>query len=315
MRCAVHGAGRWIGEFDAGGIAEQALPLNLGLMPQALIITAAGINCDLELARAFELAGAQTESIHLNRLITEPELIDRFDLIGLPGGFSYGDAVAAGRIAAALMRKHLYPAFVKAIQRGTPIIAPCNGFQIAVQAGLLPGPPSDRPWPSAPPRPTIALSDNASARFIDRWCRIEIPSETRCIWTQGIAVEGDSGMLPIAHGEGRFIPASAELVRQLAAGGQIAMRYAADDNPNGSETDVAGICDASGFVFGLMPHPERFTRWSQHPWWTRLGEDAQSREPLGLRMFRNAVARCRQSAAAPDRARSASQVCHESSGR
>ncbi|MHC4219962.1 MAG: phosphoribosylformylglycinamidine synthase subunit PurQ, partial [Planctomycetota bacterium] len=116
-------------------------------MPTALILTAAGINCDLELGHAFELAGATAEPLHLNRLIREPALIDRFDLIGLPGGFSYGDAIGAGRIAAALIRPHLYPAFVSAIERGVPIIAPCNGFQIAVQAGLLPGPAAGSPWP------------------------------------------------------------------------------------------------------------------------------------------------------------------------
>ena len=100
-------------------------------MPTALLITAAGINCDLELGRAFELAGASVESIHLNRLLRDPSLVDRFDLIGLPGGFSYGDAVAAGRVMAQLMRQALYPALVRAVQRGAPIAAPCNGFQIA----------------------------------------------------------------------------------------------------------------------------------------------------------------------------------------
>ena len=112
-------------------------------MPTALIITTAGINCELELAGAFELAGASAQLIHLNRLLQEPDLLDRAHLIGLPGGFSYGDAVAAGRVAAVLMRRHLYPAFVRAIERGVPIIAPCNGFQIAAQMGLLPGPAHD----------------------------------------------------------------------------------------------------------------------------------------------------------------------------
>lgn len=258
-------------------------------MPTALIITAAGINCDLEMARTFELAGASPESIHLNRLIEEPAIIDHFDLIGLPGGFAHGDAVAAGRIMAQLMRQHLFGPFVRAIQRGVPIIAPCNGFQIAAQLGLLPGPDVGEPWPDAPPRPTVRLADNRSARFIDRWVRVELPSDSKCIWTQGLEFDDQTRMLPIAHGEGQFIPGSDDLLNRLQEQGRVAVRYAAEDNPNGSVADVAGICDSTGLVLGLMPHPERYYRWTQHPYWTRLNPELTSGEPLGLAMFRNAV--------------------------
>ncbi len=258
--------------------------------PIALVITAAGINCDLELAHAFELAGARAESMHLNDLSRDPDALDRFDLIGLPGGFSFGDAVAAGRIAASIMRQTLWNALVKAVRRGVLIIAPCNGFQIAVQLGLLPGPVAGQDWPEQPSRPSVALTNNESARFIDRWCGIEIPSNTRCLWTRGLVASHDAAILPIAHGEGRFIVAERAMLDSLDRAGQIALRYRDDDNPNGSMGDVAGICDASGHVFGLMPHPERFTSWNQHPWWTRLDRSATSaEEPLGLRMFRNAV--------------------------
>ncbi len=265
--------------------------------PIALIITTAGINCEQELAQSFRLAGATPEFVHLNRLIEQPGLMDRYDLIGLPGGFSYGDAVAAGRIAAHLMRKTLYSAFVRAIERGVPIIAPCNGFQMAVQLGVLPGPTIGEPWPAEPPRPSVALMQNESARFIDRWCAVEIPANTRCIWTQGLEADAATRLLPIAHGEGRFIPESEERLQQLEDNGQIAVRYAPDDNPNGSAGHIAGICDASGLVLGLMPHPERYTRWTQHPAWTRLSEHEKRHEPLGLQMFRNAVAHVRHTAA------------------
>lgn len=262
--------------------------------PTALVITAAGINCDLELAHAFELAGARVETLHLNQLVREPALIERFSLIGLPGGFSFGDAVAAGRIAATIMRQSLWNALIKAVQRRVPIIAPCNGFQIAVQLGLLPGPMTaanrDQHWPDGPPAPTVALANNASARFSDRWCRIEIPANTRCIWTRDLRVSADNSVLPIAHGEGRFLTGDSGLIELLDRAGHIAVRYAHDDNPNGSMVDIAGICDSTGLVFGLMPHPERFTSWMQHPAWTRLDRATLEREtPLGLQMFKNAV--------------------------
>lgn len=266
-------------------------------MPRALIITAAGINCDLELAQAFQLAGATPDFVHLNQLLASPKRLERYELIGLPGGFSYGDAIAAGRIMAQLMRQVLYPGLVKAIERGVAIITPCNGFQIAAQLGLLPGPAPGEPWPDSPPPPIIALAYNASARFVDRWVKVELPADGRCVWTQGIHAEESTRLLPVAHGEGRFIPQDDDLLKQLEDTGQIAVRYAADDNPNGSTANVAGLCDASGLVLGLMPHPERFTRWTHHPWWTRLDESETSAEPLGLQMFHNAVMHARQMAA------------------
>lgn len=265
-------------------------------MANALVLTTSGINCDRELAHAFELAGATAELVHLNRLLAEPGLVEGFDLIGLPGGFSYGDAIGAGRIAATLMREALYPVFVAAVARGVPIIAPCNGFQIAAQMGLLPGPAAGDRWPATPARPTVGLATNDTARFVDRWCAVEIPDGTRCIWTQGIDLDDAGGVLPVAHGEGRFTVAPGGLVSRLAADGQIAVRYRAGDNPNGSLDAIAGICDSTGLVLGLMPHPERFTRWTQHPQWTRLEEPRG--EPLGLAMFRNAVAWAKQQVAA-----------------
>lgn len=283
-------------------------------MPLALVITAPGINCDGELVQAFRLAGAEVESLLLKQLAAEPSLIERFDLIGIPGGFSYGDDIAAGRIVAQLIRQSVYPQLADAIARGTPVITPCNGFQIAVQCGLLPGPVSGGGWPAQPATPVVALADNASARFADRWVRVEIPANTRCIWTRGLGgaeatVDAAHGgrsssrmMLPIAHGEGRFI-AEASLVDLLERQGQIALRYAADDNPNGSMRAIAGICDPTGVVFGLMPHPERFTRFTQHPFWTRFGDDVRSGEPLGLAMFKAAVraASSRECAVTPAR--------------
>lgn len=257
--------------------------------PNALIITAAGINCDLELEHAFNTAGANATCVHINSLIAEPALIENYQLIGLPGGFSFGDAIAAGRIMAQLIRKHLYMPLVEAVQRGTPIIAPCNGFQIAVQAGLLPGPGANASWPDEPARQIVTLAPNASSRFVDCWSHVEIPENTNCIWTRGLTASAETSMLPVAHGEGRFVPASNDLIEQLEAAGQVAIRYTEDGNPNGSVNDIAGICDASGLIFGLMPHPERFTRFTQHPFWTRLAPQQRQGVTLGLAMFEQAV--------------------------
>lgn len=259
-------------------------------MTLAIVITAPGINCDLELAEGFSLAGAQPRCIHINELMNQPSIIDEADLIGLPGGFSYGDAVAAGRIMSNLMRETLYPKFVEALRRGVPMITPCNGFQIAVQLGLLPGPTPGSDWELTAPKPTISLAQNSTARFIDRWVEFHVPSSTRCIWTKNLKFSAETAVIPIAHGEGRFVPENSEVLQSLEDTDRIACRYGANDNPNGSVGDVMGICDASGLVFGLMPHPERFLRWTQHPSWTRLPDEAMSGDTIGLQMFKNAVA-------------------------
>jgi phosphoribosylformylglycinamidine synthase len=178
--------------------------------PRALVITAAGINCDLELMHAFAAAGARPEAVHLETLVRDPSCIDRYRLIGLPGGFSFGDDVAAGRIMGALMRRSVYPALVAAIERGVPIICPCNGFQIAVQAGLLPGPDAGAAWPDAAAVPTVALAQNAGGSFRDAWTRVEIPANTRCVWTQGLELDDAPG--PLA--EARRLDAVLDTVRE-----------------------------------------------------------------------------------------------------
>lgn len=261
------------------------------MKPRALVVTAPGINCDGELAEAFELAGAAPELVTLQRLRRQPMLVDRFELVGLPGGFSYGDDIAAGRIMASLIRRDLYGALVAAIRRGVPMIAPCNGFQIAVQAGLLPGPLAGEDWPDEPLPPTVALATNISARFEDRWTAVDYPRESVCVWTRGLESDGEVGVLPSAHGEGRFVT-DAETIAALERDGQIAVRYADGENFNGSMQRIAGICDASGLVFGLMPHPERYLRWTRHPRWTRLDPARRRDDPPGLTIFRNAVATC-----------------------
>jgi phosphoribosylformylglycinamidine synthase len=169
------------------------------------------------------------------------------------------------------------------------MMTPCNGFQIAVQAGLLPGPAAGEPWSEVPTEPTVALAQNATARFNDVWTTMEVPANTRCVWTRGLKMDADTALMPCAHGEGRFV-ADEETIAALEANGQVAVRYGEKDHFNGSINRIAGICDATGLVFGLMPHPERYLHWTQHPRWTRLSAAQRAGDTPGLQMFRNAVA-------------------------
>lgn len=280
-------------------------------MPTALVVRTAGTNCDAELCRAFELAGARPLLVHVDRLVEDPSRIDDADLIGFPGGFSHGDDVASGRILAVKLRERLYPALRDAARRGVPMIGVCNGFQALVQVGLLPGPAAGANWPDdAPPPQTVALAHNAQARFVDRWVRVRPEFDSPCVWTRSIselwregerdcALRDDALVLPVAHGEGRFVAASDSVLAALRAGNQIALRYA--DNPNGSTDDIAGICDPTGRIFGLMPHPERYLDWTLHPWWTRLPESMRMRATPGLLFFRDAVEAARNTPAVATR--------------
>jgi len=260
--------------------------------PTALVLRAAGTNCDAEMCRAFMLAGARVRLEHIDEVSRQPGIIESADLIGFPGGFSYGDDIASGRVFAARLRARLWPALRDAARRGTPMIGVCNGFQVMVQLGLLPGPAAGEDWPEADaPEPTLALAANAGGRFVDRWVRVAAADNGRCVWTEPIA-RTDGLALPIAHAEGRFVTANEETLDALEAAGRVALRYV--DNPNGSARDIAGVCDASGRIFGLMPHPERFLDWTRHPAWTRLEADQRRGDPPGLRMFRAAVESVRE---------------------
>lgn len=257
---------------------------------RALIVRTAGTNCDAELCRAFKLAGAEPELVHVRALIDDPARMEAYDLFGFPGGFSYGDDIASGRVLAMQLRERLYPALRGAAERGAAMIGVCNGFQVLVQVGLLPGPEAGAVWPGeAAPEQRVALADNEPPRFIDRWVGVAPDADSPCVWTRGLHrfASPELVMLPIAHGEGRFVPRDDATLRGLESGGQVALRYT--DNPNGSAGDVAGICDATGRIFGLMPHPERYLDWNRHPFWTRLDTAHRAGPTPGLAMFAGAV--------------------------
>ncbi len=254
--------------------------------PHVLILRAPGTNCDLETEFAFQKAGAATERMHVNRLIENPRVADAFQILCIPGGFSYGDDIAAGRILAGQMRHHLADMLSAFRERKRLILGICNGFQVLIQTGML----VDDNFST---QAQVTLTGNASGKFEDRWVELRV-QPSPCVVLAGI----ERMYLPVAHAEGRFVARDARVLDQLASRNQLALRYACLEavangqvpypaNPNGSSGDVAGICDATGRVFGLMPHPERFIDRTQHPRWTRESlPDAGD----GLRIFQNAVA-------------------------
>ncbi len=256
--------------------------------PRTLIVRTAGTNCDVETAFAFECVGATAQFLHLNRLIEDPACLQNFDILAFPGGFSYGDDIAAGRIFANQLRHHLRDDLRKFVASGKPIIGICNGFQVLVQTDLLSG---KLALPDAPSPCACTLAHNDSGRFIDRWVHLRAVGGP-CIWTAGLTTLE----LPIAHGEGKFMAANAAVLGMLHRQGQVALVYANPDgspaigdsphNPNGSVDAIAGICDETGLVFGLMPHPERHIDPLQHPAWTLRRKNG---EGDGLAIFRNAV--------------------------
>lgn len=257
-------------------------------MTRALVIRAAGINCDQEMARGFRMAGAEVDLLHVRTLAENPGTLDRYGVIGFPGGFSYGDDVASGRVLALLVRERLYPALREAADRGVPMIGICNGFQVLTQIGLLPGPDSEGGWSAEPHAPEFALCDNALGRYADRWVRLGVNADSPCVWTRDLAHDPTGTfMLPVGHGEGRFVAPKAT-VDALLASGRAPLTYI--DNFNGSAGAIAGVCDATGRIFGLMPHPDRFLDWTRHPHYSRLDRETLKGEPApGLRMFINAV--------------------------
>jgi len=246
------------------------------MKPQTLILRAAGTNCDVEAAYAFEMAGAGAKTLHINRVLENPEILDQFQILAFPGGFSYGDDIAAGKILANQIHHHLGDRIRRFIDAGKPVIGICNGFQVLVKTDLLPGPVAGRTGQTA------TLTNNDSGRFVDRWVRLQ-PQPGRCIWTKNLQPLD----LPIAHGEGKFVPVDDAVRKALWDEQQIALTYAGD-NPNGSIDAIAGVCDSTGLVFGLMPHPERHVDATQHYAWT--SRKNASPEGDGLRVFKNAVA-------------------------
>lgn len=249
---------------------------------RALVLRAPGINCDRETAHACRLVGFETELVHINQLLKAPDTLLDYAFLVIPGGFSYGDDLGAGTLLAKNLTIHLGKQLQQFVDEGRPVLGICNGFQVLVKAGLLPG--NEEQGGINQTRAT--LTDNASAQFECRWVTLAVPT-SRCIFTRGIERPIE---LPVAHGEGQFV--SRGNIAYLQATRQIALAYVTDSqndviypaNPNGSVGNVAGVCNARGNVLGLMPHPERYVSVLQHP--LRRGSVAGQGD--GLQLFKNA---------------------------
>ncbi|MDX9787749.1 MAG: phosphoribosylformylglycinamidine synthase subunit PurQ [Desulfobacterales bacterium] len=262
---------------------------------KVLILTGYGLNCDAETAYSFEKAGASTQRVHINRLIAGEVGLNDFQILVFGGGFSWGDDHGAGVVQAVRMRTHMGDQLVSFIEKGNLVIGICNGFQTLVNLGLLPGLDGDYTARK------VALIHNDCGNFRDDWVTLRINSKSPCVFTREMALLD----VPVRHGEGKFYAEMAVLSR-LKENNQIVVQYALPDgalaagrfpyNPNGAVMDIAGICDPTGRVFGLMPHPEAFNHPTNHPDWLRYREKATRglKPPTagftpGIQLLKNAV--------------------------
>lgn len=252
---------------------------------RVLVLRAPGTNCDRETAFAFESAGASVDRLHVNQLLRQQTLLNQYQVLCVPGGFSYGDDIGAGTILASQFRRHLAESLRDFYESGKLILGICNGFQTLLKAGL---------FSVGLPQLPVTLGLNDSGVFEDRWVDLEVVAE-QCVFLRGL----QHLQLPVAHAEGKLLADNKTSVLALEDSGMVALRYRCEDsstggcengypqNPNGSWNHIAGLCDVTGRVLGLMPHPERHIDGLQNPRWTR--RSAETVEGQGLAIFRNAV--------------------------
>ena len=225
---------------------------------KALVLRTAGTNCDMETVHALRICGAEPELLHLNEILREKQKLGRYSIMVIPGGFSYGDDIAAGKILANELKFKLGPELKEFIAKGKLLLGICNGFQVLVKTGFLPGTDPSEFMQDA------TLTYNDSGRFQCEWVGIK-KVNSKAKWLDKLPAEFE---LPIAHGEGKFVTKDKKVLKDVEENGHVVFRYA-PANPNGSENSIAGICNSTGNVVGMMPHPERFITKFQHPAWTR----------------------------------------------
>ncbi|HUN54450.1 MAG TPA: phosphoribosylformylglycinamidine synthase subunit PurQ [Smithella sp.] len=261
---------------------------------KAIVLTGNGTNCEMEMAHACKLAGADVvDIVHISELLYGKKHLDDYSFLNLPGGFLDGDDLGSAKAGANRFlcaripgsRDLLFDQLLKFIHDGKLILGVCNGFQLMIKLGLLPALEDDYTGQSA------TLTYNDSGRFEDRWVYLKANAQSPCVYTRGV----DILYLPIRHGEGKFIPGSLSVLRQIETKNICALQYCGENgrtsmdypaNPNGSINAIAGICNESGRLFGMMPHPEAYLYRFNHPRWTR---EKLPEEGHGLVIFRNAI--------------------------
>lgn len=259
------------------------------MKPKVLVLKTDGINCDFELAFAFEKAGGNAKIVHINELRSKKESLKNFQILAVPGGFSYGDDVASGKILAVELTSFFSEELKKVVARkNTLVIGICNGFQVLVRTGLLPF--------GNLRKMQATLSNNESGHFECRWVNLKIEPKSKCVFLgENFARLDKTVSYQVAHGEGKFFT-DKETLRKIEKQGLVVYRYTDQDdnptrkypdNPNGSLNAIAGICDPTGRVLGMMPHPERFVVKTQHPNWRRVNSSVGT--PQGLPIFENMI--------------------------
>ena len=257
---------------------------------RALIITGFGLNCEAETSHGFRMAGAAPEQVHLNDLLDGQRALDEFHILAFIGGFSFGDHIASGRVLANRLKHRMEEPIQRFIADGKLVIGICNGFQTMAKLGILPGLDGDYR------RQTVTLMDNDCGTFRDAWVHLAANAESPCVFTRGI----DRLYVPVRHGEGKFATLDAPVLQRLESEGMVVFRYVDADtgeptdafphNPNGSVRAIAGICDPTGRIFGMMPHPEAHLFVHNHPQWVRQRiAGTLPAEGEGVAIFRNAV--------------------------
>ena len=247
---------------------------------RALVLFGYGINCEAESKYAIEKSGGRADIVHINKLLENPDMLQQYNMLMVPGGFSFGDDLGSGKVFCNKMKFRLHEPLEEFVNGENLVLGICNGFQVLVKLGILPEPTFEQ---------QVTLIANESGHFEDRWVILKANDLSPCIFTRGIKYL----LAPVRHGEGKFVAKDESILKELKEKNQIVFQYTDKNgrlagyphNPNGSVENIAGICDSTGHVFGMMPHPEAFNIVENCPYWIR----GTVTEPLGLRIFKNAV--------------------------
>ncbi len=251
---------------------------------RAAVLTGYGINCDYETEYALRACGAEVRKVHVHEVMDNPKLLEEFNLLAFPGGFSYGDDLGSGKVIANKMKYRAKEQLHEFVNAGKLVLGICNGFQIMVKMGLLPRSDFEQ---------KTTLTFNDSGKFEDRWVYLKINQRSSCVFTRDVG----GLMLPVRHEEGKFV-ADAVVLKDLALKNMVVMQYVNEKdelagypyNPNGSLMNIAGICNEQGNVFGLMPHPEAYNTMLNNPFWPSVKDRIRDWRGSGLKIFGNAVA-------------------------